>query len=307
MRVLQLITSRPLVPALLVGLLVSGAVLMFAVSRPAEYSARVGLLATLQQQNGVLEQGASTTDFPAVAAQSMPAIVEVAHSPSVLERAGAAVPGAPTGEELFDDVSVDLIPGSALARLNVRADSPTMARDLASAIAVGIVDAGLLAPVGTLRVIDDEPFVNEVGPDRAMSAGMVLAAGVAAAAVIYGLLALFVPSTRREIARALGDAGIHRPVPVIGSGRFRDVFAKVDMLATAAARRVRVVPLTPGSSRDAEKLELELATAGVRIADQDERDAAIVGVTSHKDNPESIRWAMAALPDTSRLIAIVLQ
>jgi hypothetical protein len=90
--------------------------------------------------------------------------------------------------------------------------------------------------------------------------------------------------------------------------RFRDVFARIETLASAAARPVRVIGLTPGSARDAEKLQLELATAGLRVSEtDDDRDAAVVGVASGRRVSRSIRWTISALPDSSPLIAIVVQ
>lgn len=306
MRLLNSFIFRPILPALVIGLLVSGTVLLLLGNRPAEYSARVGLLAA-PEQNGWTPE-ASSTDFPAVAAQSMAAIADLAHSPSVLSKAGADVDGAPSPDALFDDVSVELVPGSSLARVTVTAESPVKARDLVRNIANQIVGKNLLAPVGSMRMIDDEPHVTEKDPGQAMALGLALASGVAAAAVVYALCALLRPSTHRQIAHALGDAGVDRPVPVMDGARFRHIFAKIDMLATAAARPVRVIGLTPGSARDAEKLQLELAEAGVRVSDsEDDRDAAVIGLTSDKDVSKSIRWTMAALPNTSLLIAIVVQ
>jgi capsular polysaccharide biosynthesis protein len=306
MRTLMLLVFRPFVAATLVALAVCGVMFLTLSDRPAEYSARVGLLASPLQKGWAT--GGSGADFPAVAAQSMAAIVESAHSPSVLAQASLAVPGAPSPEDLFRSVNVELVPGSNLARITVQASSPELASDLARTISNDIVGMNLFRPVGTLRIIDDQPFVTEANTDQSLTIGMTLASGAVAGVAIYGLLALLRPSRNQQIARAFSDAGIDRPVPVLGGGKPREVFSKIDMLATAAARRVRVIGLTPQSARDAEKLALELETAGVRVAtEDDDRDAAVVGVASQKEFSGDIRWAIAALPNPDRLIAIVLQ
>lgn len=306
MRALMLFMSRPFVAATLVALAVWGAMFLILSGRPAEYSARVGLLATPLQNSWAMD--GSGPDFPAVAAQSMAAIVEYAHSPSVLAQASSAVPGAPSPEDLFKSVNVELVPGSSLARVTVQASSPEVASELARGISNEIVAKHLFGPAGMLRVIDDQPFVTEVNTDQALTAGLALASGAVAGVAVYGLLTLLRPSRRSQIARAFSDAGIDRPVPVMDGGRFRDIFSKIDMLATAAARPVRVIGLTPDSARDAEKLALEFEAAGVRVsASDDDREAAVVGVASHKEVSGEIRWAVSALPDPARLIAIVLQ
>jgi len=291
--------------ALLIGLVVGGATLMVLMNRPAEYSARMGMLAAPNEGPWASE---TSLDFSAVASHSMPAIIEAAHSPSVLSAASATVPGGPSADELFDAVSVELVPGSTLARVTVQASSAEDAAQLARAVTRGIIEQNLFAPVGRLRVIDAEPFVTKVKPDETLATGLALAAGAAAAAAAMGLLALLRPSIQQRIEYALAHGGVKGSVPVIDTANGVERISRIETLCTASGRSIRVISLTPWAARDAEKLSLELADVGVRVAeDQFDQSAAVVGVAGRRDVDESIGSTVSALPEKAQLIAVVLQ
>jgi capsular polysaccharide biosynthesis protein len=182
---------RPIVLATLVAVLVGATAWLLAVSQPTEYDARVDLLASPRDAGS-----ATLKQFSVVAGQSMKAVVATAHSPSVLAPAAATVGGGPPPAELSKLVTVDVVPPSLLIRLSVRTTSSAVAREAVVAIAKGVVSADLLAPIGELRLVDAEPTVQKVSPDALLAAGLSMAAGVAAAAVVLLSYALMRRSPR---------------------------------------------------------------------------------------------------------------
>jgi len=307
MHTVKRLLMNPVLHAVAAAFLVSSIILMIIAHRPVEYTARLALLAAPASAGWVSTNSAS--DFSAVVAQSMAAIVEVAHSPSVLSKTSAAVPGAPSPDELFDAVTVELVPGSGVTRLSVRSSSPETARDLAVALAGEIVAKNVISPVGTFRLLDDQPEVRSVAPDHALATGLALAAGAAAAAAALGLSTVVRPSRRRRVERALSASGVTRPVAIVDGGDQMAAINEIDLLSAASGRPLRVVALTPSSARDAEKLSLELEAAGIRIADgeEDSREVPVVGVAAERDVSGGHLWAIAALPEPAQLIAVVVQ
>jgi capsular polysaccharide biosynthesis protein len=301
MNTVRQLLRRSIVQAILVAVLVGVATWFIAIQRPAEYEARVDLLASPRQD----ADSTTLSQFPGVASQSLAAVIDVAHSPSVLAEASGAAGGAPGPAELFNVVLVDVVPASFLARLSVRASSPEVARQLIVTIAAEVIAKDLISPVGQLRLLDDEPSVKRVAPDRFLAAGLALVAGAAAAVAALALNALIRPSKRQRVKRALAAAGISQPVALVDCDDPGAV-AEIGVLSAASARPVRVVALTPSSEPDAASLSSALASAGVPITDgRSDRAVSVVGVAS-ETAVERLSWAVAALPEEAQLIAVAV-
>jgi capsular polysaccharide biosynthesis protein len=297
--------SRPIASAIGVGVLVAAAIMLVAVTRPTEYTARIGLLAAPAAE---APQSPPSADFPAVVSLSMAAVVEAAHSPSVVAKASSATNGALSPQQVFDAVSVELVPGSGLARVMVKASSPIVAADVASSIGNDLVGQNLFGPAGGLRLLDSRPDVREVQPDIALNGGLAMAAGVTAAVAMFGLMTLVRPSDRKRIEHALGAAGIRNPVAIVDGGDPSDVVREIERIAKASGQPLRVIPLTKSTERDAEKLSLELDLAGVRVAEDDRAyNSPVVGVVTKDDSMTDLRCMAAAIAPSTRLLAVVLQ
>jgi capsular polysaccharide biosynthesis protein len=293
--------GRQIVPAVLIAVLVSLVTWSVAITRPTEHEARVDLLASPRLGN----DPTTLTSFPGVAGQMLPAIIDAAHSPTVLAKASGATAGAPSAAELSKQVVVDVIPASLLTRISVRARSPTVARQLALTIATEVVAKDLIAPIGDLRPVDTEPQVVEVAPDELLAAGLSIFAGAAAGVAVLVLIALVRPARRHRVKRALALTGVPAHVAVVDCGE-PSAIAELKMLALAAARPVRVVGLTPSAASSVMNLSADLASAGVPMADGASDDmVSVVGVVAEAV-VEKLTGALAALPAHAQLIAIAL-
>jgi len=287
--------------AVVVALVVGVGTWFAAVSAPAQYEARVDLLAAPLPT----ADPAVSDLFPAVAANSLPAVIDVTRSPSVLAHAAESVAGAPPPGELAAQVVVDVIPQSLLTRITVRAPTPAAAGGLVTVIADGVIDRDLLAPVGRLRVVDADPVVRQIAPDRLFAAGLAMTAGAATGAALLTLAALVRPTRRRRLDTVLAAAGITRPVAIVDS-RSPSATADLAVLVRASGRRARVVALQTGAQRDAERLSEVLAESGMDMAPAAD-GAAVVGVvcgTVSGAAARAVSEVLAALPEGDQLIAL---
>jgi capsular polysaccharide biosynthesis protein len=295
------LSRSPIVPAVLIPILVSTVTWVVAIQRPIEYAARVNLLAAPAP-------GADSTtlgQFPGVASQSLPAIIDVAHSRTVLAKASGGVDGSPAPEQLSNSVVIDVVPNSLLTRITVRGPSPEVARRIVLSIAAEVIAKDLLSPIGELRLVDDEPSVAKVAPDNLLAAGLALAAGAAAMVAVLTMYALIRPSRRQQVRRALATAGISHPVALVDR-RQSGAIGEIEVLSAASARPVRVVALTPSTATDVAGVSTALASAGVLLADDRSDEAvSIVGVASDTA-VEKLTGAIAALPEQAHLIAVLL-
>jgi hypothetical protein len=244
------------------GLVVGLLVLTAGLLRGEAYQGRVSLLAEPAGQ-----ADGSAAQYGEVVSLALPALVELARSPSVLQAAAPVSGYAP--EELGTHVSVELVPASGLARLSVRAPSAEQAGATASALGKAMIDANLLAPAGRLRALDPRPDVVPVAPDAPLVTGLALAA-----------------------------AGIHRPVAVLRA----DDPAAADRLAVlgrAAGRPVRVVPVAPELAETAAKLAAALPD------EHDGTGTSVVAVTGKRHHDELTATA-GVLPADAVLVAVVL-
>ncbi|MCO5595385.1 hypothetical protein L7F22_049427 [Adiantum nelumboides] len=191
----------------------------------------------------------------------MPSIADLVTSPSTLDAVAAAVPGSPPPDELADDVSVELLAGSGVARVSVRAGSPELAARLAEAFAGRVAAADLLAPAGTLRVLDRQATLLEKGPDLTLGVGLGLIAGTLAglgtAAVLVRRVRARRGDARRSVLSTLVAAG-HGIVPVL-SARDADAGERLLVLARAAGGPVRVAAGSPGVADAVLALQSDLA------------------------------------------------
>ncbi|MBB5957083.1 hypothetical protein FHS29_003676 [Saccharothrix tamanrassetensis] len=266
------------VAALLVGALV----LIATVLKGEEYQGRVGLLAG--------PAGPEAPQYGEVVALSLPALVEVARSPSVLVRTGTEA----------ERVSVELVPASGLARLSVRAPSAGQAGNEAAAVAQAVVDANLLAPAGKLRVLDT-PEVIRVAPDWPLTIGLALAAAVAAGIAVAAVRHLRRTRVTDGVRAALSSAGVGHPVAVV-----RDddpaLVERLTVLCGAAARPARVVAVVPELAPRAESLTERLPDKAYEPAD----GVALIAVAPTGARQDELASVVGALPAGTTVVAVVL-
>jgi hypothetical protein len=262
---------RSVVAGLLVGLVV----LLATQLRGDEYEARVGLLAT---------PVAGAPQFGEVVALSLPAVVELARSPSVLAKADA--PAA--------DVAVELVPASGLARLTVRAPSAEQASTAVTAIARAVIAANLLTPAGTLRLLDEHPDVTQVAPDRPLGAGLALVAAVVATVAAAALW-----QVRPGVRAALAAAGIHHPVTTVTADD-PDLPDRLTALCAAAARPARVVAVVPTLAKDAANLARRMGV------EPDSAGTAVIAVAPAGRHQDELSTVAGVLPVDAVLVAVVL-
>ncbi|WP_410663531.1 hypothetical protein [Amycolatopsis sp. lyj-84] len=275
--------------ALAIGVLV----LTVGLTRGEQYQGRVSLLAEPSGQGD-----GATAQYGEVVSLALPALVELARSPSVL-RAAAPVSGF-SPEELGRQVSVELVPASGLARLSVRAPSAGQAEATASALGKAMIDANLLAPVGRLRPLDSRPDVVVIAPDVPLVAGLSLVAAVAAGLAVAAIRRLSPGRLRGEVGsvrRSLAAAGIHRPVAVL-RGDDPETTDRLAVLGLAAASSLRVVPVAPEFSEAASKLAASLSADGNGTGD------AVVAVTGRRY--DELTTVAGLLPSGAVLMAVVL-
>jgi hypothetical protein len=282
-------TPLSVLAGLAVGLLTTAIVLIAAETRGEVFEGRVGLLA--QPVPG------AQTPYGEVVSLGLPAMVELARSPSVLQTAAQGLGTSP--EELAKGVSVELVPASALVRLAVRAPTEAQARAAVSAIAQAMVAADLLAPAGKLRLVDERAELTKVAPDRPLAFGLALAAGAVA-----GLAASTVVTLRRArssgVAAALDAAGVRHQVTVAREDT-TDLADRLAVLCAAADRPARVVAAAPDLADRADAL-------AERLPDKtgEPGDGSAVIVMVHERSPEEVATVVGLLPRSSVLVAVVL-
>ncbi|MDQ7807320.1 hypothetical protein Q5425_26590 [Amycolatopsis sp. A133] len=280
---------KSVVSSVAAALLVGALVLIVGLTRDAEYQGRVSLLAGPAAADGA--------PYGEVVSLALPALVELARSPSVLQAAAPASGYSP--DELAGHVSVELVPASGLARLSVRAATAEQAGATATALGKAMIDADLLAPAGKLRTLDPRPEVVAVAPDKPLVTGLALVAAIAAALATAAVRRL-TPGAAGPgpVRRALVAAGVHRPVAVL----HEDDPATGDRLAVlcrAAGRPVRVLPVAPELSETAAKL-----AAG--LPEEQGDGASVVAVATAGRHQGELTAAVAVLPADAVLVAVVL-
>ncbi len=244
---------RAMVPALAAGLAVLGIVVALMMSRPAQYSARIGLVAAPR-----VSAGSTSSEFGAVVSQTMPALPELAVADGTLTAVRAAVPDAPSVKALRAAITVELVPGSSVARVSVVDTDQARAARLLSALVEQIRKADLLSPVAELKTIGaGPPLVQEAGRDSRLALGLGLFAGLLASLVTVVLVQALRPRLLtapdvESVVRDVFDDGIDTP-PVV---TIREDPQAVSLLAAhlmarnPTATQVKVVAAGPELSGD---------------------------------------------------------
>ncbi|GAA1341801.1 hypothetical protein [Saccharothrix algeriensis] len=263
------------------GLLVGALVLLAVVLRGEQHQGRVSLLA------GPVPDA---PQYGEVVALSLPALVEVARSPSVLARAGTAA----------DRVSVELVPASGLARVSVRAPSAQQASREATAVAKAVVETDLLAPAAKLRVLDRAEVIR-VAPDWPLALGLALAAAVVAAAAAAVAVRLRRTRVVDGVRAALSAAGVAHPVAVVRDDD-PDVVARLAVLCAAATRPARVVAVAPDLVGRAEALAGRLPDGATGPG----AGEALIAVAPAGRRQDGLASVVGALPAGTAVVAVVL-
>ena len=244
-----------------------------------------------------------------VVSLGLPALTELARSPSVLRDVAQSVPGSPPANELFDDVTVELVPASGVVRLIVRARTGELAGGLAQSLAERVIRADVLAPSARLRALDTEADVQQVAPDVQLGLGLALVAAVLAALTTALYLRPFRPrrTGASAILETLAQAG-RRPAAVL-DGRDPVLVNRILVLQQAANRPLRVVPVSPGLDARVSLLSGALSENDARLsANGDATRAAVVALMDKRQTgPEELAATVQALPAESVLVAVVLQ
>lgn len=284
--------KRTLLEATAVAIVVAVLVLAVTSLRGEQYESRVAVLAVPATQTD------SAAQYGEVASLAMPAIVQLAHSPSVMDAAARAASVAP--REI--GVNVELVPASGLARLSVRTGSAEQASAAVTAVAKAVADANLLAPAGRLRVLDERPDTTRVAPDWKLAAGLALAAALAAGIATAAVRTLRRPRTGEAAVRAaMASAGVRHPVALIQEDD-PGMLDRLTALCVAAARPVRVIPADHGLTAQAESLAAALPDK----ADEPGEGTAVIAVADGESEPDDLAAALAVLPDSAVLVAVVL-
>lgn len=282
--------GKPAVAGLLVAALTGLTVLLATELGGDEYEARVGLLAT-----PATPVTGTTAQYGEVVSLTLPALVEVARSPSVLHTAAAGT--GMSAAELGEHVAVELVPASGLARLSVRGESAAQAGAAAIALARSVIGEDLLAPTGTLRLLDTRPDVTQVAPDRPLGAGLALAAAVVAGMAVAGFCHVHRPGNA-AVRSALVAAGVHHPVATARAGE-PDLPERLSTLCAAAARSPRVVAVVPAlageASALAERMTVDRPTVGT----------AVIALT-RRGRQDDLAAVIGALPPDNVLLGVVL-
>jgi capsular polysaccharide biosynthesis protein len=288
----------------LAGLVVGGLVTVAVMMRAPEFDGRIGLVAV-----PVTAAEGSADEYGEVVSLGLPALTELARSPSMLRDVAASVPNSPSADELFDTVTVELVPGSGVARLTVRAGDRALAGALAEQLARQVISTDVLSPSARLRALDTQADVQQVSPNLQLGIGLALVAAVLAALTTAVYLRSFRPRTPASSAILEALAGVgSRPVAVF-DGRDPVLVNRILVLQQAASRPLRVVPVGPGLDGRVSKLSGELTESDAHLSvNGDAMRAAVVAVMDKKQSrTEDLAATVHALPSESVLVAVVLQ
>ncbi|USX56138.1 hypothetical protein [Lentzea sp. HUAS12] len=278
---------RAVLEGVLAAVLVGAAVLLAVAMRDGVTEGRLTLLAT--------PVAADSAQFGEVTSLAAPAVVQLVRSPSVLDAAAGAAGTTP--ERLADAIAVELVPASGVARISVRADSADHASAAVTAVARAVVEADLLAPAARFRLVDPRPETTQVSPDWRLATGLALVAAVIAGVAVVALRRL-----RGNVRTSLAAAGIGHPV-VVAADDDPGLTERLAALCVAAARPVRVLPVSPSLVERAEALARALPDKASEPAD----GTAVIAVASgDRARRGDLATALAVLPASSVLVAVVL-
>lgn len=291
---MKTLRDNAVVLSLAVALLAGAAVLAAVELRGEQHESRLSVLA------GPVPGERGTGQYGEVVAMGVPALAELARTPSVLGAAAAA--SGTTVEELAGRVGVELVPASGLARLSVRAPSAAQAEQAVTALTSAMMSIDLLAPDGELRLLDSTPETRRVAPDHALAAGLALAA--AALAGVATAAARHLRRTRPgdAVRAALASAGVRHPVAVV---REDDpaLAERLALLCEAAARPARVLAVVPELADRAESLAEGLPD---KTGEPAEGSAVIAVVRGAAARQDELGVVVGALRPDAAVVAVVL-
>jgi capsular polysaccharide biosynthesis protein len=278
--------ARTFLAAFIAFLIVSGVVIGYVSTRPPTYQARIAIIAS------PVDVKSSNADFSAVVSLTMAGVGETARSASVLAKAVSGVPNAPSPDVLADRVTVELVPGSGVARVSVTADSASQTSVLTRAVGAGIVNADLLRPVGIFRLVDTRaPQAYKIAPDLTLALGFGMTAGLLAAVLAGAAMLIFRPrvSTRNQTLSAIGDPLI----PVIELNSEAEIKDMAALLG--ASSKLLLVPAGSAAWPATTTLKLRLQT-GEEIPTADALVFVIVkrGVTTPVELRNAVSLVMAS-------------
>ncbi|MFD4638973.1 hypothetical protein ACFWN2_16775 [Lentzea sp. NPDC058436] len=278
---------RAVVEGVLAAVLVGAAVLLAVATRDGVTEGRLTLLAT--------PAAADSAQFGEVTSLAAPAVVQLVRSPSVLDVASRAAGTTP--DRLADAVAVELVPASGVARISVRADSAEHASAAVTAVAKAVIEADLLAPAARFRLVDPVAETTQVSPDWRLATGLALVAAVIAGVAVVALRRL-----RGTVSGSLSAAGITHPV-VVAADDDPDLTERLTALCVAAARPVRVLPVSPSLVERAEALARALPD---KASEPSDGTAVIAVASGDRARRGDLATALAVLPASSVLVAVVL-
>jgi hypothetical protein len=210
---------RALIPALVVGLGILAIVAAALLSRPEAYSARLGLVASPKITQGGGANQVAPPDYGAVVSLTMQALPELAVSDGTIAAVRAAVPGAPEAAELRAAITVELVPGSSVARVSVVGEDRASAVAMLKALVGQIQQANLLAPVAELKPIGSADGTTQlVSRDPKLALGLGMVAGLVGSLLTVVLVQALRPVllTAPDAERVVEEVFEHtEPPPVV--------------------------------------------------------------------------------------------
>lgn len=295
--------------AALSGIAVAVTVFAGVLAQPEVHQGVIGVVAQPAGGAPGAVPAAGSTSYGEVVSLALPSVPEVATGPTLLGAAAARVPGSPSPQDLRPDVSVELQPGSGVARIGVRSGDPELAGRLTEAVTEQVVRADLLAPAGELRAVDQRATVTRVSPDPVVGAAFALLAGLVAAATAAAMLLPRRRDAEREHAallRALDAAGAD-PVAVL-DGADPVLASRVRVLAREAGRPLRVVAAGPGLEDRVRSLREELApVTALAAAGSPDAPSSVLAVADRRHTrTDDLAGTVCALPGAGALLAVVL-
>jgi capsular polysaccharide biosynthesis protein len=208
---------RAMIPALAVGFGVLALVVTLLLSRPSAYSARIGVVASPRVSNQTMP-----ADYGAVVSLTMQALPELAVSEGTIAAIRAAVPDAPPAEQLRNAITVELVPGSSVARITVVGSGQDTTVAILRALLAQIQKANLLAPVAELKTIGAaNPSAELVGRDTKLALGLGIVAGLISSLLSVVLVQtlrprlLTTPDVERVVEEVFNDSSDTPPVVAV--------------------------------------------------------------------------------------------
>ncbi|MCO1658239.1 hypothetical protein [Pseudonocardia humida] len=298
---------RVLALASICGLAVGAVVVALLLNRPAVFAAQNSLIA--RPAAASVENPDAAGQFGEVVALGLPALPDLAVSSSVLQAAADAVPGGPTADELASQVEVTLVPGAGVAKLTVRAGDPDQAGRLATALVGALVATDILQPAARLEPLDAEPQVVRVDTSIPTVGGIGLVAALVVGAATYAALRRIRPpgTDVHEVHTAMSRAG--RPTVAILDGKDPALTDRLCALQRAGGLPLRIITIGPGQSDKADELRTAVNGRGVQLSSASTNSAptSVVAVfDARSTRPDELTAVAAALPERSRMLAVVL-